>query len=74
MKDRTRITLLKAALKGTRQELKRLRRKLQLVQSASKIVVNNYHTTIDELKDELNQTNKALEESRRKKWYQFKQI
>ena len=74
MKDRTHITLLKAALKGTRQEVKRLRRQRRLMQRAHKIVLDDYHTLTDELKDELNQTKKTLEESRRKKWYQFKQI
>jgi len=67
MKDRKRINLLKNTLTGKRQEVKYLRKKIRISTVAYKAVIDDYHSSVDELKE-------ALIEARRKKWYQFKQI
>ena len=72
---------LKATLKGTRQENKRLKKQLKLnfseyekFQEVKQSIVNDYHALVDDLQKELVETKMALKEANRKKWYQFRKI
>ena len=65
---------LKALLIGRGYEIKRLKKKIRLIGSSNKSVLNDYHTLVNDLMDELNQTKDALAKSKKKKWYQFVEV
>jgi len=68
---RKNVKELKAALIGRGYEIKRLKKKVRLIEDSHKIVLGDYHTLVNELMDELNHTKEALMKSKKKKWYQF---
>ena len=71
---RKNVKELKAAFIGRGYEIKRLKKKIRLIESSHKIVLSDYHTLVNELMDELNHTKMALEKSKKKRWYQFVKV
>ena len=65
---------LKAILVRKKQEVKRLKKALRQTKEVHKSILIDYHTTVAALQKDLATTQRDLGESRRKKWYQFRQI
>jgi len=65
---------LKATLVGKKQEIKRLKKVLKQTKKEHTSVLEDQYDIELYLRKDLIATQEALEESRRKKWYQFEQI
>ena len=62
---------LKAILKGKNQEIKRLRKVLRQTMEANAERIEDFNKLLNITVNELEETQAALTEFKRKKWYQF---